>query len=266
MAMVPAGGRAFCDTGYAVLKHVVPTASIDRAVSEILEVGSLLSGRTFDDLDVMYADFKANSPEHTGLLYDACKRMMSINSLAFSPELIAQLRLLGCRSPASIDVNFRIDSRKREKYLFGWHQDYWFSMGSRNGLVAWVPLTDVSEETGGLEVISSEASGRKLYDVRPGTVFNSYADAIELDEPIPDQAAVPIRVAAGDALVFRFDVLHRSLPVLSDTRNRWTLQARFADFSDAEFRQRGFRPASVSKGSVPYLDEIEAKRAAGARP
>jgi hypothetical protein len=60
-------------------------------------------------------------------------------------------------------------------------------------------------------------------------------------------------MSAGDVLFFRFDILHRSLPVLREYRSRWTVQARFADFADSEFRERCFKPPSVSASNTSYL-------------
>lgn len=252
--------REFDRSGFIVCKNAVSTTLINAFKSEILSVGKSLSGRDFDDVDEMYSYIKAHEPKNAGLLYDACKRMPSMHAIAYQPQMLETLRSVGCKAPAVADVNFRIDSQSREQYLFGWHQDYWFSMGSRNGLVAWMPLTDVTEDIGGLEIISDVFTDRKIYDVRGGGKFDSYADLIVLDETIPSEHATSARVEAGDILLFRFDVLHRSLPVLSTLKSRWTVQARYCDFEDAEFQLNGFRTASVSKTSIPYLEYLESQK------
>lgn len=244
----------FGRVGFALISGLIPRTDLDRAQAEIIRVGTALGGE-LGDIDAVYQDLKRQDGK-SGLLYDACKRMISLNRLALSDEVFAALEYLGCKNPALIDVNFRIDSKDAEKYLFDWHQDYWFSISSRNGIVAWIPLTDVTAETGGLSVIPLTHSLSKLYRVRPGDKYDSYADAMIVDEPVPREQAVDLRPCAGDVLFFRFDVLHKSLPVATTRRARWTLQARFASFDDEEFRRRGFRPAAVSKAHVPYLEEL----------
>jgi hypothetical protein len=262
----PSSAGGFSHEGFELVRGLIPSSAINAARGEIISVGKAL-GSELGDVDAVYQDLKQQGGGKSGLLYDACKRMMALNRLAFSDEVIAGLEQVGCRNPALIDVNFRIDSQGAEKYLFDWHQDYWFSVSSRNGIVAWIPLTDVTVETGGLSVIPLTHSLSKLYRVRPGDKFDSYADAVVLDEPIPREHAIELRPSAGDVLFFRFDVLHRSLPVATARRARWTLQARFASFEDEEFRHRGFRPAVVSKGHVPYLEELNSSLSLkGARP
>ena len=252
--------QEFDRNGFIVCKSAVSTTLVNAFKSEILSVGNVLSSRDFDDIDEMYSYIKEHQPKNAGLLYDACKRMPSMHAIAYQSQMLETLRFVGCKAPAVADVNFRIDSRSREQYLFGWHQDYWFSMGSKNGLVAWMPLTDITEDLGGLEVISDVFTDRRIYDVRGGGKFDSYADLIVLDEAIPSEHAKPARVEAGDILLFRFDVLHRSLPVLSALKSRWTVQARYCDFEDVEFQSNGFRTASVSKTSIPYLEYLEGQK------
>ena len=58
---------------------------------------------------------------------------------------------------------------------------------------------------------------------------------------------------AGDVLFFRFDVLHRNLPIAVENRSRWTLQIRYADLNDWEFHNGSFKPSSVSQNSTPFL-------------
>jgi hypothetical protein len=59
------------------------------------------------------------------------------------------------KSPALVDINCRIDSKDEQKYLFDWHQDYWFSVCSTNSIVVWIPIVNLTPEIGGLEIIEN---------------------------------------------------------------------------------------------------------------
>jgi ectoine hydroxylase-related dioxygenase (phytanoyl-CoA dioxygenase family) len=163
------------------------------------------------------------------------------------------------RLPSLIDINCRIDSSGEEKFLFDWHQDYWFSIASTQASVVWIPLVDVTPETGGLDVISNRATGGKIYKTAAGGQYNSYADAVVLDEPIPEQDAVVLDdVHAGDVVLFKFNLLHRSRAVTAAAHSRFTVQLRFCDFFDQEFLGHKFRPGTVKPDQIDYL-----KKAAG---
>ncbi len=155
--------------------------------------------------------------------------------------------------PALVDVNCRIDSKGDETFLFDWHQDYWFSVCSPSSVVAWVPMMDVDDAVGGLEVISNQWTDGKIYATSRGTTYKSYADAVKLAEAIPVDKATRANMQAGDMLFFKFNVLHKSAPIASDTRSRFTVQFRFADFADPEFRRNAFKPGVVNSQRVDFL-------------
>ncbi len=162
------------------------------------------------------------------------------------------------KCPAIVDVNFRIDSMGEEKFLFGWHQDYWFSICSPAAIVAWIPLTAVrGDENGGVELVPRDATGGRILKTRAGMQYTSYADAVLLDEDVPDGPKVSADMDSGDVLFFRFDVLHRSLPVRTADLSRWTLQVRYADLYDDVFREEQFKPGVVTASKSAYAERIK---------
>lgn len=185
--------------------------------------------------------------DRAALLYNAMKRHPSVHQLAQS---------LAPTNHAVVDVNFRVDAPGETQFLFGWHQDYWFSVCSPAALVAWVPLNEYDPALGGLEVIPG--SGR-IYAAKPGgEEWRSYADAAVIDELVDEAKATKPVVNFGEVLWFRFDLLHRSVLNKKPGRCRWTAQIRYASYLDKEFEAAGFRPASVRPENVPYLDELAA--------
>ena len=245
--------------GFRLLKGVLPTTSLQAARAALLEVAVRL-GAPARDLDAAWTRFRRQDRARGALLYNAAKLLPEVHGLALAPERLAALKAQGLVQPVLIDVKFRIDSKGEERFLSDWRQNYWFSMCSPHALVAWVPLAPVTEATGGVESKSLRDTGGRILETAPGGAYASYADAVRLDEPIPAGPAHRFSLDLGDVLLLRFDVLHRSLPVASPDRARWTLQARFADLADPVFLAAGYKPAQVRAGHTPYLqgDETDA--------
>ena len=240
--------------GIEVSRQLLPGPALHRARCELLQVVRILTGRDFGDLDAAWNHFRATDRTQGSLLYSAGKLAPGIHALASHDTILRKLLHFGMCLPAIIDINFRIDSNGEEKYLFTWHQDYWFSVSSVSAVVAWIPLMDVTPAEGGVELIPARYTQGRIFRARRADTYSSYADGAILDEALPAHSPVRQAMSAGDVLFFRFDILHRSLPVHSDNKSRWTVQVRFADFADAEFRDRCFKPASVTAGSTPYLE------------
>ena len=238
--------------GFRLLRGVLPPAAVQAAQASLLEVAERLGGPS-TTLDQAWTHFKLEDRSRGSLLYNAAKLLPQVHNLALAPELLAALHAQGVVQPALVDVNFRIDSQGEDRFLFGWHQDYWFSMCSPCALVAWIPLAEVNEANGGVELMSVADTGGRILKTAPGGAYASYADAVRLDEPVPAGRTHRFTLDPGDVLLFRFDVLHRSLPVASPTAARWTLQARFADLADPDFLAVGYKPAQVRPDHIPYL-------------
>jgi len=251
----PAAAR-YEEDGYVVLRGAVDRQLIDDAKADLIRLAqSIDKDSAFDDLDACWNHFKHTNRANGGTFYNGFKFLPSIHRLSIAPGVLGKLaEIAGMRLPSLIDINCRIDSSGEEKYLFDWHQDYWFSIASTQAAVVWLPLVDVTEETGGLDIISNRATAGKIYRTAAGGEYNTYADAVVLDEPIPEAQAVTLTdVRAGDLVVFKFNVLHRSRAVSAATKSRFTVQLRFCDLFDQEFLGNKFRPGTVKPDQVDYL-------------
>lgn len=244
--------------GFAVCPAALTSSSLAQVRAELLGVGGrLLAAQAPDDLDALWAALCARSRQLGGALYNAFKLLPSVHQLSCAPELTAALRqVTGMQLPGVVDINCRIDAFGETKYLFDWHQDYWFSKCSPAAVVAWIPLLSLHEGRGGLDVVSLEQTERRILKVRPGERYDSYADAVLLNEPVAHlQSQALTDMASGDLLLFGFDVLHRSRAVTRAGRARFTIQIRFADFADGEFMHEQFRPGRVAPGDVDFLKD-----------
>ncbi len=255
---IPQTTADFERAGYAVLRGLVGHEYYSDVRRDLTELAERLSGEQRQDIDQAWNHLRATDRRAGSLLYNAAKLLPSVHRIAACDKVLGGLRTLGMGAPAIVDVNFRIDSSGEEKFLFGWHQDYWFSICSPAAIVAWIPITAVrTRENGGVEVVPRDATGGRILKTRTSDKYTSYADAVLIDEPVPEGERASFDMNAGDVLFFRFDVLHRSLPVLTEDRSRWTLQVRYADLKDEVFRQEQFKPGVVNATTSTYAQRTK---------
>jgi len=248
----------FDTKGYALTRGAFPNSEILAIYDELLRLGNTLdTTRSFSDLDSLWNHHKQNDRDRASAIYNGFKYLASIQRLASSRAMHQHLRnFCDVQFPALVDVNCRIDSRGEEKYLFGWHQDYWFSVCSPRAIVVWLPVTSLTPATGGLQLISNAHIGSRIFRTKPGSQYQSYADAVLLNEDLPHSPIVTVdEMNQGDALFFRFDVLHRSIPIQSEYRSRFTVQLRFADYADTDFINAKYRPGTVNSQVVDYMNK-----------
>jgi hypothetical protein len=260
------GTDAYERDGYLHARGLIPQTTVDAARQAIVDTArALVPGIDVPDGDVDAAWQQVVTSDRGraggGLIYNAAKLLPEIHTLADTPELLAALRDVGVERPAIVDVNFRIDAPDEQQYLFPWHQDYWFSICSPRAIVAWAPLTDLDDETGGVDVIERHRTGGRVLRARAADSYVSYSGSVELDEEVDTSNPVSPQMDAGDVLFFGFNVLHRSRPNVSKDRCRWTLQARFADLADPEFQKENFKPGVVTKDKITYLERLNGEAA-----
>lgn len=247
----------FEKNGFWIAHNLIAKNLISEIHQDLLKIGAALNpNKSFDDINEMWNYYRVNNRDTASSIYNGFKHLQSVKRLALSEQLELSLkRDFLIKFPTLVDINCRIDTKDEEKYLFDWHQDYWFSVCSVNAVVVWIPIVNLNPEIGGLEIIENSQTNGKIFSAKARTVnYNSYADAIILDEEINHFHSTSINsMTAGDALIFKFNLLHKSIPINSNNRSRFTIQLRFADFQDSEFISNKFKPGIVNKDSIEYL-------------
>jgi hypothetical protein len=148
-------------------------------------------------------------------------RFLSIDN----PHKISPLSLATMRHPALVSVLTALigpDVKAMQSMLFiksknrpgqAWHQDELFiPTRDRSLTAAWIALDDATIGNGCLWAIPGSHTPGVLYPDRPqdDPRFDCSDEAFGF--PYRDEDAVPIEVAAGDAVFFNGYLLHRSLP------------------------------------------------------
>lgn len=176
--------------------------------------------------------------------YRALRYLPSINRLASSEKSLQLCTDLGMEFPVVMNSsNIRMDAPDGGKFLFHWHQDLTYLLGSLNSVTFWIPLTEVNRHNGSIEVIPGshkqgffpvEYRSQKL--LQKNTVM-SPSDIFLVEEP--KEPGLAIEANPGDVVVFSQMLLHRSIPNFSDTV-RWAIQIRYSDVMDQAFYESDY--------------------------
>lgn len=139
----------------------------------------------------------------------------------------------------------------------GAHQDFPSVQGSLDGVVVWIPLTDVDENSFPLEVVPGSHRLGLVTDVEE-TRNGWQIPAASLDQ----SAFQPVKVQAGDVVFMSYFTVHRS--GLNGNRLRIALSTRFDNASEPTFVERSYPTAylrSVHREQYvpgfPKLEDLE---------
>ncbi|MDB5445348.1 MAG: Phytanoyl-CoA dioxygenase [Phenylobacterium sp.] len=231
------------------LRGLVPRPLIEEAVATLCELLRAVGAEGPDDLDALVDDVAARDRARLGAVYDAMRdaeifrRIVTVEPLvAAAREMVGARRLM---SPFQHAV-FRLDLASEGWRGFGWHQDFPYNVLCRNSVTAWLPLTPSGAANGGVEVAlvgtdqiypveiryKRDAAGRRLA-TRDAFIPERYHKGFEACAATPE-------LAAGDVLMFRNTVVHRS-GRNPGPRHRYSLQVRFGDLLAAEVVERRWR-------------------------
>jgi hypothetical protein len=236
---------AYADHGCLVLHDFTPAELLTRFRDEAatmiglvladlgLDAGASRVDRFDRGLDLLLAADRAR----VGRLYQAVRKLPSVYGLITASRVWAVMRQLMRTTLAGIypaGTGVRMDHPDEDTYLSPWHQEYPYNLTSDNAVTLWLPMVDVDRDNGCLLVVPGSHRLGAL-PVRVHDPLNTQRNAnqtLEIDglpAVLERHPAVPVPVAAGDALVFHTFLLHRSQPNRS-AATRWTLQARYFDF------------------------------------
>lgn len=175
--------------------------------------------------------------------YRSLRYLPSLSRLAASPRMLEIVKGLGLKTPLLMNAsNIRMDEGGENPHKFAWHQDYSYLLGSVNSVTFWIPFQDVSDDLGGVEMVSgSHRAGLYAFHAANEQAKTKGANLspkdIALDLP-PDEPGQIANMAPGEMLVFSQFLLHRSHGHQGH-HTRWTAQIRYSDASDPDFTSFG---------------------------
>lgn len=173
--------------------------------------------------------------------YLACSKMSHQMPAAHRPglseKMLGKVTDMGIKIPC---INTRpvilFSAKRLARHHFYWrskpHQDQAIMMGSEDAIVVWLPLCEMSQELGFLEVVPGSHKDGVLKHTRNGP-------SLEIDQEIPDENFTPVEMRCGDALFFSSKLIHRSGTNIS-SKIRMTISYRFDDLSNEKFASSKF--------------------------
>jgi ectoine hydroxylase-related dioxygenase (phytanoyl-CoA dioxygenase family) len=122
----------------------------------------------------------------------------------------------------------RIDVPRDKENIAGWHQE--ISYLRNNGLVIWIPLSDITPDLGPLQVCPKSHHEGELA-VAQNKNLPSNVSTVSVDEIKPEYIAkysiMDVEIKKGDVLFFNTELFHRS-GVNTSKRIRFSCQIRHA--------------------------------------
>jgi ectoine hydroxylase-related dioxygenase (phytanoyl-CoA dioxygenase family) len=233
----------FQTNGYLLLKNVTEVMPLIRLMQDEVRALGKQFMADYDD-ETSAEKIAALPPNRRKAFYHALRYLPSTTQLACSPLLLHISKQLKLMKPAVMhSYNLRMDMPNEPQFMFHWHQDITYLLGSKNSITYWVPLTPVNEHRGSIELIEgSHRQGLVPFhytgEGAPPLHKSMSPRDICLDVEPTDDAKM-IKAEPGDIVVFSQFLLHRSTPNYSN-QIRWASQVRHSDLGEADFQEAGF--------------------------
>ena len=231
----------FRENGYFIAEHIVSEKKINAVLENIFRIyfkynpssklHELQEPWKSDLFHEEMIKFRKSDLKRFSLLYDSVQTGASLIEL-FSDELILKCsaNLLDVKN-SELSVSewmIRMDAPADKRNVAGWHQE--ISYLRNNGLVIWIPLSDITPDLGSLQVCPKSHNEGELKVVQNKNL-SSDVSTVSVDEIKPEYIAkyskMDIEIKKGDVLFFNTKLFHRSGVNTSD-RIRFSCQIRHA--------------------------------------
>jgi ectoine hydroxylase-related dioxygenase (phytanoyl-CoA dioxygenase family) len=220
--------ETYNQSGYAVLRNLVPEEEIDRLLSDVTTALDDVAGTSFagahdpEVADLLHRDHAAQSQVYDRLQADKPPSLLALAQLPALVdavgEIIGEPFGLFSKIPLRIDVPFEI------KELAVWHQDYRYVQGTPNFVTAWIPMQKTTYLNGCLSVMpGSHLQGPVEHDA--AVLGKRHYPSAHLDGEI---RMAP--VDKGDVLLFHSCLIHSGAINMSPAV-RYSVQARYTPLS-----------------------------------
>ena len=236
--------ESYTKNGFAIVKNIVPAQRINSLLENIFNLFCKYSTdcQELKNMDKPWntelfhkklIEFRQKDPESFGAIYDSLKTSLTLTQLVTDNKVVDFVAKFLKIKPSDLSISepmCRLDVPNDKRNTLDWHQERSFFPQNRNGLnglVCWIPLTDITEEMGPMHISPrSHAEGQLKLSNR--TKKNtSYTTQI----PVPEEFVskyedLAVRANAGDAVFFNMLLFHRSGQNISN-KIRLATQGRF---------------------------------------
>ena len=219
--------ESYTKNGFAIVKNIVPAQRINSLLENIFnlfckystdcqELKNMEKPWNTELFHKKLIEFRQKDPESFGAIYDSLKTSLTLTQLITDNKVVDFVAKFLKIKPSDLSISepmCRLDVPNDKRNTLDWHQERSFFPQNRNGLnglVCWIPLTDITEEMGPMHISPrSHAEGQlKLSNKTKKNM--SYTTQI----PVPEEFVskyedLAVRTNVGDAVFFNILLFHR---------------------------------------------------------
>ena len=263
--------ESFFADGYFIAKQIISEKKIEPILEAVFKIyckynpsTKLLNLENPWQTDLFHQEmikFRQSDPKIFSLLYDSAQTSIPLIELV-SDKIIGEYsaNLLGIKDTemSMTEGMLRMDTPGDKKNYSGWHQE--ISYLRNNGIVVWIPLSDITSDIGQLQICpKSHHEGELMVSKEknfPRDVSTVAIDEID-QELITKYSVKNVEIKKGDVLFFDTKLFHRSGKNITN-RVRFSCQTRHSIITSKDFVQ--FRESKLYVKSV--VEEVALKHPA----
>ena len=236
--------ESYTKNGFAIVKNIVPAQRINSLLENIFNLFCKYSTdcQELKNMDKPWntelfhkklIEFRQKDPESFGAIYDSLKTSLTLTQLITDNKVVDFVAKFLKIKPSDLSISepmCRLDVPNDKRNTLDWHQERSFFPQNRNGLnglVCWIPLTDITEEMGPMHISPRSHAEGQLKLSNKTKKNTSYTTQI----PVPEEFVskyedLVVRANAGDVVFFNMLLFHRSGQNISN-KVRLATQGRF---------------------------------------
>ena len=236
--------ESYTKNGFAIVKNIVPAQRINSLLENIFnlfckystdcqELKNMEKPWNTELFHKKLIEFRQKDPESFGAIYDSLKTSLTLTQLVTDNKVVDFVAKFLKIKPSDLSISepmCRLDVPNDKRNTLDWHQERSFFPQNRNGLnglVCWIPLTDITEEMGPMHISPRSHTEGQLKLSNRTKKNTSYTTQI----PVPEEFVskyedLAVRANAGDAVFFNMLLFHRSGQNISN-KIRLATQGRF---------------------------------------
>lgn len=221
-----------CRNGYVYLPRLLPTdvlESVRRSWLEIAAAAGWIDVTTpIQRGEANMSGFCVEPQEaYMDVMYRVYRELPEFHAIQHHPALINMLKsMLGDEILPHARIIGRTIFPQRTEFTTPAHQDWIPIQGCEETITAWIGMSDIPEEMGGLQVNAGSHRGG-IYNFKPALG----AGGTQITDPLDEDAWAYSAQCQGDVLLFHSLTVHRGMPNTS-SRLRLSIDARFQRVSD----------------------------------
>ena len=239
--------KYFKENGYCVVKNLFNITQISKAQNAIIDCFSNFNKQSYGGWDNINECLSNVYDEDSNIYFKilaSLHRNLNLFQTSHSDDLTSFLKTeFGFNNiflPGGHVLHVMANHLRKEGGYFGLgaHQDFPSVQGSINGVIAWIPLTNVTSQHFPVQLIpKSHKAG--LYETENESGHTPVINSLSVNE----QDFIDIEVGIGDVILMSVFTVHRSKVIGKNSNLRIALSTRFDDGSEESFINRCYPTA-----------------------